>query len=78
MCSTAKKPSARKRTTSSTVRAAAPRRRTPALRSADAVSSRPSHEDIARRAYEIFLREGRHGQALDHWLQAEQELRHQR
>jgi hypothetical protein len=81
MSSTEKKPSARKRTTSSPVRAVAPRRRAATTRSAAttrgaaATSSRPSHEDIARRAYEIFLREGRHGQALEHWLQAERELR---
>jgi len=34
-----------------------------------------SAEDIALRAYEIFeSRGGGHGQALDDWLQAEQEL----
>jgi hypothetical protein len=36
----------------------------------------PSQEQIARRAYEIFLaRGGEHGQHVDDWLQAERELR---
>jgi hypothetical protein len=37
---------------------------------------RPSQEEIARRAYEIFEHRGRvHGYDLDDWLQAEHELR---
>ena len=33
------------------------------------------HEKIRQRAYEIWNRDGRqHGQADDHWLQAEREL----
>lgn len=37
----------------------------------------PTHEDIARRAYEIFLnRGGEHGFDLEDWLQAEQQLTH--
>ena len=36
----------------------------------------PTNEEIATRAYEIFLmRGGEHGSDLDDWLQAEQELR---
>ena len=36
----------------------------------------PSTEEIARRAYEIFLeRGGAHGSDSDDWLQAELELR---
>jgi hypothetical protein len=36
----------------------------------------PSEEQIARRAYEIFLaRGGEHGRHVDDWLQAERELR---
>lgn len=36
----------------------------------------PAHEQIARRAYEIFLaRGGTHGNAEQDWLQAERELR---
>lgn len=35
----------------------------------------PSHEEIGRRAYEIYLeRNGRPGDALDDWLRAEREL----
>jgi hypothetical protein len=35
----------------------------------------PSHEDIQRRAYEIFLTTGAQpGHDLEHWLQAEREL----
>jgi len=37
---------------------------------------RPSEEEIARRAYEIFLEHGgRHGNDLEDWLQAERELK---
>lgn len=36
----------------------------------------PSHDEIARRAYELFLARGRqHGQAKEDWLNAERELR---
>jgi hypothetical protein len=36
---------------------------------------RPTHEEIARRAYELFLsRGGQHGFDRDDWLQAEYEL----
>jgi DUF2934 family protein len=35
----------------------------------------PSHEEIRRRAYEIYLeRDGLQGDALDDWLRAEREL----
>lgn len=35
----------------------------------------PSHEEIARRAYEIYLaRAGKPASAVDDWLQAEREL----
>lgn len=34
-----------------------------------------THEQIALRAYELFVREGSaHGHHLDHWLRAEREL----
>jgi len=37
--------------------------------------NRPTHEEIARRAYEIYLaRGGQHGYDRDDWLQAEYEL----
>jgi hypothetical protein len=50
-----------------------PRRGTPA----EATS--PSPEDIARRAYEIFLaRGGEPGHEQEDWLQAESELREDR
>jgi len=39
-------------------------------------SSAPTHDEIAAHAYEIYLREGCvAGRELDHWLQAEAELR---
>ena len=35
-----------------------------------------THDDIATRAYELFLGDGaRHGRDLEHWLRAEHELR---
>ena len=35
-----------------------------------------THADIANRAYELFLANGAmHGRDLEHWLQAESELR---
>jgi hypothetical protein len=40
-----------------------------------ASGSLPSEQEIAARAYEIFLSRGAsHGHDLDDWLQAEQEL----
>jgi len=59
---------------------ASARSRTPAGRrgaqSGDAkAASRPSADDVARRAYDIFLARGAtHGSDLDDWLQAEHEL----
>lgn len=36
----------------------------------------PTHEQIARRAYELFLaRGGGHGRHEDDWMQAERELK---
>lgn len=36
----------------------------------------PTHEQIARRAYEIFIERGQpDGQDLAHWLEAERQLR---
>ncbi|MEW6212227.1 MAG: DUF2934 domain-containing protein [Acidobacteriota bacterium] len=43
----------------------------------DAIETKtaPSEEEIARRAYEIFLqRGGDHGNDIEDWLQAEREL----
>jgi hypothetical protein len=39
-------------------------------------SGPPTFDDISRRAYEIFVQRGRpSGQDLEHWLQAESELK---
>lgn len=39
-------------------------------------SSAPTHEQIAARAYEIFIERGRpQNRDLDHWLEAEAQLR---
>lgn len=35
----------------------------------------PQHEQVARRAFELYCEQGRHhGRDLDHWLQAEREV----
>jgi len=42
------------------------------------VAVMPAHKDIARRAYEIYLKNGRRqGQSEKNWYQAEQELKNQ-
>lgn len=39
-------------------------------------TSAPTHEQIAARAYEIFIERGQpQGRDLDHWLEAEAQLR---
>ncbi len=39
-------------------------------------SNMPTHEQITRRAYEIFIERGRpEGRDLEHWLEAEKQLR---
>ena len=49
--------------------------KTPVANSAPMASSFPSQEDIAARAYELFLARGcEPGRDLDDWLQAETEL----
>jgi hypothetical protein len=82
MSSTEKRPSAQRRTaprkvaTSNGTRPRATRtsKRAPSVETFFA----PSHDEIARRAYEIFLRTGgQHGHALEHWLEAERELNRQ-
>jgi hypothetical protein len=53
------------------------RRRTGATNSepGDPVWNAPTHEDIARRAYELYVeRGGDDGSDVDDWLRAEQEL----
>jgi hypothetical protein len=48
-------------------------------RKASAEAASPSSEEIARRAYEIFLaRGGEPGHETEDWLQAEKELRKRR
>ncbi len=50
---------------------------TPATSTASSLSSL-SHSEIANRAYELFLAAGApHGRDLEHWLEAERELRTQ-
>jgi hypothetical protein len=68
----AKSPDSTKPRSSRRVRAAvagAPLARTTARRA-------PTHDEIARRAYELFLqRGGQHGSHEQDWLRAESELR---
>ncbi len=50
-------------------------RKTPLVRA----EREPSRQEIEREAYYIWLREGKpEGQAMRHWLQAEQKLRGRR
>lgn len=46
----------------------------PKAQSAQPARKTATHDDIARRAYEIY-KAGKGGSQLDHWLQAERELR---
>ena len=42
------------------------------------MASKPSREEVEIRAYEIYLeRGGQHGNELEHWLAAEEELTNQ-
>ncbi|ATB41856.1 hypothetical protein CYFUS_007332 [Cystobacter fuscus] len=56
--------------------AAPAKKETPAVQAAPAPTrSRPSAEQISRRAYELFLaRGGEHGHHDEDWVQAEREL----
>jgi hypothetical protein len=48
-----------------------------AAKPAPAVTPTATHDDIARRAHEIYIKKGcPQGQCEHNWLQAEQELRH--
>jgi hypothetical protein len=41
----------------------------------DQSSPRPTYDDVAKRAYELFIeRGGAHGQDWDDWLSAERQL----
>ena len=43
------------------------------------VAVTPTHKEIARRAYEIYLENGRRqGHEVQYWLQAEQELKNRK
>lgn len=49
-----------------------PRPRTPRLRRAPGL---PAENDIAKRAYQLFIeRGGQHGRDMDDWLSAQREL----
>jgi hypothetical protein len=46
-----------------------------ARKTVPATSTMRSADEIARRAYELFLQQGaQHGRDLEHWLTAEREL----
>ena len=68
-----------KKPTETTVTKPAPARRkatVPRTRKPKAAAAGPTHEEIAQRAYEIFLhRGGRKGHDVDDWLEAERQLR---
>ncbi|MBA4388907.1 MAG: hypothetical protein C0404_13065 [Verrucomicrobia bacterium] len=39
------------------------------------IKAKPSHDDVARKAYEIYLNEGRpEGRDVHHWLEAETQM----
>lgn len=51
-------------------------RMTPTASARNTLAPGPTHEQISRRAYEIFLaRGGTHGRHEEDWYQAERELR---
>lgn len=52
-----------------------PKSSLPAAKKSQAVKTAPTHEEIALRAYEIYLeRAGAPGDALEDWTRAEREL----
>ena len=52
-----------------------PAKRTAKFQRAAAFTPAPTHDDIAMRAYELFLQRGaQHGQDFEDWLTAEREL----
>jgi hypothetical protein len=70
----AEKPRARQDTTAKASTRGSPRRADPV--SAVLSEAPPTHEQIAARAYDLFVRGGyQHGRSEEHWLQAERELR---
>jgi hypothetical protein len=70
---------ATKRVTNTEKKTTAPKRvrstGTDVIVHAETLFSRPDHETIARRAYELFQRRGwQHGHDQEDWLTAEREL----
>jgi hypothetical protein len=64
------------RNTTNTVAATPPAKATTATATATASTQGPTHEQIARRAYELYLARGAtDGQAEQDWTQAERELK---
>src|SRR5688572_27224645 len=56
--------------------AAVPRATDGSPNGVESLAIQPIHEDIARRAYQLYeQRGGEHGRDLEDWLQAESELR---
>jgi hypothetical protein len=54
----------------------APKKATSKVGSATVAKAAPSHEEIAKRSYELFLeRGGEHGHDADDWARAEAELK---
>ncbi len=82
------KTATRKKTTASAPRSAAPRKKkstasdarpaaaTTSSSTATAVATEPTHDQIAKRAHELYERSGhQHGRHDEFWLEAERQLR---
>ena len=70
------KSTTRKSTTTSNATPRLVRTRKPRTTAAATAEFSPTHDDIALRAYEIYLNNGAlDGRDLEHWLRAEAELR---
>ena len=64
-----------KKLTKTVTETAKPATRKIARKNIPAASTLRSADEIARRAYELFLQQGaQHGRDLEHWLTAEREL----
>ena len=65
----------RKSSKSSKATATVRKTRATAMDAADQSPARPTYDDVAKRAYELFVaRGGTHGQDWDDWLSAERQL----
>ena len=72
--STTKKSTAKKATAKKTTKKAPTATKRP-TNGARAKKASPTQEDIARRAYELFIQRGyEHGHDMEDWLQAERDL----